>query len=369
MKASAGWVFAALGVACSSTPNTPTGARSGQAEQTTADNGTGGGSSGAAGSTSAGAAGSATGGGAAAGAAGMGGAGDMAGAAGSSGSGGAGGTRFKCPGGQQYPVPEVGDPQTVCQGFDYNYGFSEGPTWVNGAFYFSNFVEDAQNGDTSGDIIKYTPGGDCEIWLEGTGTNGLAASITGTLLGASHKSRAVIEWNVSTKMPTTLSDMYLNQMLDSPNDLVQSDSGNIYFTNPTFELGGRPQGVGPAIFRRDPAGALTAIKLGPPEPNGVTLSPAADRLYVVSGGLWDLDAAGVASNNRQFPLDADGLAMDCASNVYLSVGSIRNPDGQEIGTFSGGTNLAFGGSDGKTLLVVGGGTNVKVMQTNVPGLP
>jgi gluconolactonase len=170
-------------------------------------------------------------------------------------------------------------------------------------------------------------------------------------------------------MPTTLSDMFNGQMLDSPNDLVQSDSGNIYFSNPTYELGGRPQGIGPAIFRRDPAGALTQLKQGMPQPNGVALSPQADRLYVVSGGLWDLDAAGVASNNRQFPLNADGLGMDCAGNVYLSGGSIRNPDGDEIGQFSGGTNLAFGGPDGKTLLVVGGNTNVKVMQTNVPGLP
>ena len=105
------------------------------------------------------------------------------------------------------------------------------------------------------------------------------------------------------------------------------------------------------------------------QPNGIALSPTADRLYVVNGGLWDLDDAGVPSNNRAFSLQADGLGMDCAGNVYLSGGTIRNPDGDQIGQFSGGTNLAFGGPDGKTIIVVGGGTNVKIMQTNVPGLP
>jgi sugar lactone lactonase YvrE len=61
--------------------------------------------------------------------------------------------------------------------------------------------------------------------------------------------------------------------------------------------------------------------------------------------------------------------MDCAGNVYASGGSIRNPQGEQIGSFSGGTNLAFGGPDGKTLFVVGGGESLKTIQMNVPGLP
>jgi gluconolactonase len=113
---------------------------------------------------------------------------------------------------------------------------------------------------------------------------------------------------------------------------------------------------------------LTLIKKSG-SPNGVAISPKEDRLYVVNGGLWDLDPQGVPSNNRDFPLNADGLSVDCAGNVYLSSGGIIDPDGQQIGTFPGGTNLAFGGADGKTLLVVGGGTSLKIVPMNVPGLP
>jgi gluconolactonase len=190
------------------------------------------------------------------------------------------------------------------------------------------------------------------------------------LVGATHKTRSVTEIGISAPhMLTVLSDMYMGKMLDSPNDLIVSSKNNIYFSNPTYELGGRPQGVGGAIFRRDPQGVLTLIKTAG-APNGVALSPKEDRLYVVNGGLWDLDAAGVPSNNRDFPLNADGLGVDCAGNVYLSGGSIRDPmTTNEIAKFPGGTNLAFGGADGKTLIVVGGGTSVKIVAMNVPGLP
>ena len=260
---------------------------------------------------------------------------------------------------------------TVCQGFGYQHEYNEGPTWVasQGAFFFSNFVQGAAGGNITGDIIKYTPGGSCEFFVKDVGTNGLAVSTKGNLLGATHKTRSITEFDITTKQPTVLSDMYMGMMLDSPNDLIQSKSGNIYFSNPIYELGpNRQPGVGGAIFRRDPQGALTLLKKSG-APNGVALSPQEDRLYVVNGGLWDLDAAGVATNNRDFPLTADGLGVDCAGNVYLSGGSIRDPSGQEIAKFNGGTNLAFGGTDGKTLLVVGGGTTVKVIPMNLPGLP
>jgi gluconolactonase len=290
---------------------------------------------------------------------------------GDGGSAGVGGGTSKpvCPEGP-FPKPQAGNAITVCQGFQYAHEYNEGPTWVasQGAFFFSNFVQSAANGNVTGDIIKYTPGGACEVFIKDVGTNGLAVSTKGNLLGATHKTRSISEFDITSKQPTILSDMYMGKLLDSPNDLVQSSSGNIYFSNPTYELGGRPVGVGGAIFRRDPQGTLTLIKQSG-APNGVALSPKEDRLYVVNGGLWDLDASGVPSNNRDFPLTADGLAVDCAGNVYLSGGSVRDPSGQEIAKFAGGTNLAFGGADGKTLLIVGGGTNVKIIAMNVPGLP
>lgn len=307
------------------------------------------------------------------GAGGAGGAAGGGGASGAAGTAGAGGGTSKpvCPAGP-FPTPAAGTPMTVCQGFPYAYNYNEGPTWVasQGAFFFSNFTQGATNGMVTGDIIKYTPGGNCEVFVKDVGTNGLAVSPDGNLIGATHKTRSITKIDINPPHAlTVLSDMYMGQMLDSPNDLIVSSTNNIYFSNPIYELGGRPQGVGEAIFRRDPQGTLTLIKKAG-APNGVALSPKEDRLYVVNGGMWDLDAAGTPSNNRNFPLNADGLAVDCAGNVYLSGGSIRDPmTTNEVAKFPGGTNLAFGGADGKTLIVVGGGTSVKIVPMNLPGLP
>jgi hypothetical protein len=52
----------------------------------------------------------------------------------------------------------------------------------------------------------------------------------------------------------------------------------------------------------------------------------------------------------------DGIAMDCAGNIV-----------NENSKY--GTNAAFGGPDGKTLIAVGGGTSVKIIQMTVPGFP
>ncbi|WP_437581528.1 SMP-30/gluconolactonase/LRE family protein [Sorangium sp. So ce887] len=297
------------------------------------------------------------------------GAGGAGGAGGSVGSGGAP-SATACPEGP-FPAPEAVTSTAVCEGFRYNYGYNEGPTWIaaQNAFFFTNFVQHAAGNNFTGDIIKYTPGGGCEVFISDVGANGLAASLDGNLLGASHKTRSISSFDVATKQVTILSDMYMNRLLDSPNDLIAHQSGTIYFTNPTYEVGNRPPGVGRAVFRRDPEGVLSIIKQGGDQPNGIALSPDQTRLYVVNAGLYDVDAAGVTSNQRDFPLNADGIGVDCDGNVYLSGGTILNPDGQTIGDFPGGTNLAFGGADGKTLLVVGGGTKVRAVQMNVPGLP
>jgi sugar lactone lactonase YvrE len=89
----------------------------------------------------------------------------------------------------------------------------------------------------------------------------------------------------------------------------------------------------------------------------------------VNGGVWDIDPDGVPSNRQEDFPNADGIAVDCAGNIYLSNGTILDSTFQQVGTFPGGTNLAFGGEDGTTLFVVGGGTQVHAYQMNIPGLP
>jgi gluconolactonase len=265
-----------------------------------------------------------------------------------------------------FPAPNVESMQSVCGSFAFNFNYNEGPTWVaaQNAFYFSNFVARTPTG---GDIIKYTPGGQCEFFVTGVGCNGLAVSTDGrAIFAACHQSRSVIRFDLATKQPTTVTDAYMGRMLDTPNDLVVHSNGSLYFTNPDFELAGRPAGIGRAVFRIDPAGALSMVAMT--IANGIALSPDERRLYALGGGIWDLDAAGVPSNRRDLFVGGDGMAVDCGGNVYAS-GTIFTAQGQRLGNYGGGTNLAFGGPDGKTLLVVGPGNNVRALRMNLPGLP
>jgi gluconolactonase len=309
--------------------------------------------------------GGASGGSASGGATNQGGAGS-GGVGGTGGAGGSGGADSKpvCPAGP-FPSPMVVSSKTVCQNFNLDYTWNEGPTWVESqkAFFFSNFVAGSASG---GNIVKYTPGGNCEVFIRDVGCNGLAASNDGNLLAACQQTRSVVRFDLATKKPTTVADSFMGMMLDTPNDLIQRSDGSIYFTNPTNELAGRPVGVGPAAFRVDPTGVVSRISTG--NCNGIGLSPDEKKLYVLLLGMWDLDAQGVPSNKQSLFSTGDGMAVDCAGNVYTN-GSIFSAAGNNLGSWGTGTNLAFGGADRKTVFVTGPGKQLRELSLNVPGLP
>lgn len=298
----------------------------------------------------------------AAGASGLG--GGSGGGGGSAAGGGAGNKAALCPEGP-FPAPLVVSSKSVCETFTFDYSWNEGPTWVESqqAFFFTNF---ATLGSGDGNIIKYTPGGDCELFMTDVGCNGLAASNDGGLLAACHQSRSVVRFDLATKQATTVADSYMGMMLDTPNDLVQHTNGSVYFTNPPYELAGRPGGFGTAAFRVDPRGQVSLIGTG--NCNGIALSPDERRLYVLRLGMWDLDAQGVPSNEQPLFTSGDGMAVDCAGNLYTD-GSIFSPSGQNLGSWEAGTNLAFGGPTRMTVLVTGPGRDLRELTFNIPGLP
>jgi gluconolactonase len=292
-----------------------------------------------------------------------GGAGD-GGAASGAGSGGATSASSKCPPGP-YPTPMVVSSKSVCQSFAFAYSHNEGPTWVASqkAFFFTNFV--AQSG-SGGDILRYTPGGNCEVFIRDVGCNGLAVSLDGNLLAACQQTRSIVRFDLTTKQATTVADHYMGKLLDTPNDLVQHSNGTIYFTNPPNELDGRTAEAGRATFRVDAKGTVSLVGEG--DCNGIALSPDEKKLYVILSKQWDLDAQGAPSNPKAMFTGGDGVAIDCAGNVYAN-GSIFSAEGSKLGSWGAGTNLAFGGEDGKTVLVAGPGKQLRELTMNVPGLP
>lgn len=162
----------------------------------------------------------------------------------------------------------------------------------------------------------------------------------------------------------------------SPNDLVvRKADGTIYMTDPGYQASNILNGV----YRLTPPGLAVQIAAYTEErPNGIALSPDSSTLYVsltqnqpppATGAKtpsivkFTVKADGSTGDPTKFvditPNDSlvDGLAVDTAGNVYAAtkVGvQVFAADGTkwgQIATTQPATNIAFGGTDGKTLYI------------------
>lgn len=126
------------------------------------------------------------------------------------------------------------------------------------------------------------------------GPNGLALDDEGNLficqIGDRRVAKIVID-STNRQEFTTVVDSYKEKRLNSPNDLVVSNNGDVYFTDPAFgffdpqkfefvdsEL--RELNFNGVFKQAKSDGKLTALDDGPGVPNGLGLSPDEKFLYV-----------------------------------------------------------------------------------------
>jgi gluconolactonase len=183
---------------------------------------------------------------------------------------------------------------------------------------------------------------------------------------------------------------YDGKRFDSPNDLAVRSDGNIYFSDPDYQAPTSKPQAQTRLYRLAPgASDATVIDANRSEPNGVTLSPDENTLYVSGAdgiGVYPILAggsvtAGSGMHISGFSGGADGLGIDCAGNLYAASSKrvvVLSPQGTEIGSISVSqaenvTNVAFGGREHKTLFITSMGTGnqrgVFRVDLNVPGLP
>jgi gluconolactonase len=155
-----------------------------------------------------------------------------------------------------------------------------------------------------------------------------------------------------------------------PNDLVVSSKDAVYFTLP----GAKP----PAVYYI-PVGGKPVVAAEAPSPHGIQLSPDEKTLYVADSHgdqlvAFDVQPDGSLTNRRNFGQfvgvtkgengfnsNADGIAVDSESRVY--VGTLQgvqvfSPQGKHLGLIpisQRPQNLAFAGPDKKTLYIAGQG--------------
>ena len=237
----------------------------------------------------------------------------------------------------------------------------EGPVWTGSALYFSEIA--GGNNPPPSRINRYVPGAVTfeRGVIENSGSNGMALDEAGNLIAATHDVGAISTFQVAGGARGQFGTQNFNgQRFNSPNDLVLRGDGNLYFTDPSFQAPGNPQGA-TRVYRISPDGVASVVDGSLGNPNGITLSPDGNTLYVTSSqGLrrYELAADGTPDAGTTIPLqqglnEADGMAMDCAGNIYTTEHGQRrirvfDPDGNQLasfsstGTFAGNvTNLAF----------------------------
>jgi gluconolactonase len=303
-------------------------------------------------------------------------------ATGAGGGGGGGAHREICPGGPYAaaPLPTNGTATRLQGGFN----FLEGPVWFAelGALFFSDMNFGAPNptplNGPQSRIHKFTPPSTFEVFIDNASSNGLGISPGGDLIACTHDTRSVSLIDLATKARTQVADRYMNGRFNSPNDVVVRRDGNIYFSDPDWQLSQESE-LPMAVYRVSPSGEVHVVdRLD--KPNGVALSPDEGTLYVgaIDGKIrkyivGEDGSTGPASDFARVS-GPDGMGVDCAGNLYVSGSAgvdVLAPDGTQLGTINGvtsATNVAFGGPERKTLFITGGNSLYSI-ELNIPGYP
>lgn len=297
-----------------------------------------------------------------------------------------------CPAGP-YPAPLSGPVRatliadsepTALDPTDTDFHLYEGPVWLEGALYFSDF--ETTPGFPSR-IMRYVPGQGISVALEDAGTNGLGLDPSGTLIvGARHKSKSVVKFGAGFGSVADVATSYQGKAFNSPNDLVFRSDGNLYFTDPDFQAGEQKDQAKTRVYRVSPTGEVSVVDETIENPNGISLSPDEQALYV-AGNLeqgyvkrYPISTDGSVGEGEIVlsPVAVpDGMVFDCAGNLYVTEHTGRRVrvlgrDGNELGEISdlpkNVTNVAFGGPERKTLYITLTGALAKV-ELPVPGLP
>ncbi|WP_416355878.1 SMP-30/gluconolactonase/LRE family protein [Aureimonas phyllosphaerae] len=203
--------------------------------------------------------------------------------------------------------------------------------------------------------------------------NGQTFDPLGRLLSCEHRHRRVSRTEHDGSI-VTIADRWNGRRLNSPNDVVVTSDGAVWFTDPTYGIlhdldGGKadPEIGGCHVYRVDPrTGEVQAKITDMVMPNGLAFSADERRLYVVDSGKSHFDDG--PAHVRAFRIDEsanvgggdviadcpvgifDGLRLDLDDNLWISTGDgvyCYSPEGALVGKIRLGkiaANLTFGGA-------------------------
>jgi gluconolactonase len=271
--------------------------------------------------------------------------------------------------------------------------WAEGPVWFGDARHL--LVSDIPNNR----ILKWEEEtGAVSVFRKPSGyANGNTRDRQGRLVTCEHGNRRVTRTEHDGSI-TVLMDRFEGKRLNSPNDVVVSRDGAIWFTDPAFGLlsdyeGARAERELPLnLYRLDPAtGQATLLDDTVEAPNGLAFSPDETLLYVVEcrsvpRRILAYDVVdGVRLARRRILIDAgagtpDGFRVDEDGNLWCGWGMgtpeldgvrVFNPAGEPIGHIhlpERCANLCFGGPH-RNRLFMAASQSVYALYVNTRGLP
>jgi gluconolactonase len=270
--------------------------------------------------------------------------------------------------------------------------FTEGPLWLDGRLLFSDIANSR--------IVEWRErpeGPEIRTFRAPSNlANGLTVDRERRLLACEGAARRLTRTEADGQI-VVLADRYEGKRINSPNDVVVSSRGEIYFSDPFWANGfNNPfgQNVYPreqelalsGVFRVAPDGALSAVANDFERPNGLAFSPDERVLYVDDTRrfhirAFDVREDGSLANGRVFaeirssdPGVPDGMKVDRLGNIYCTGPGgvwVIAPSGEILGRILPPeipANVAWGGADWTTLYITAR-TSVYRIRTNVPGIP
>ncbi len=228
------------------------------------------------------------------------------------------------------------------------FGFTEGPLWLEKEKML--LVSDLP----ANTIYKWTEAKGKEEYLKPAGytdseprggfmgPNGLILSNDGKLWLCQHGDRRIAQMDAPLASPatnfTTIAGEYDGKKLNSPNDLILTKKGDLYFTDPSygFEKGPRdPKKEIPfnGVYKVDKSGKITLLLDSIEQPNGIGVFPDGKTLLVANSDgrkkrwyAYDLAADGSLTSGKVFydasatqePGGCDGLKITKNGTVFAT---------------------------------------------------
>ncbi|ETA52875.1 SMP-30/gluconolactonase/LRE family protein [Ponticoccus alexandrii] len=256
---------------------------------------------------------------------------------------------------------------------------AEGFTWTEGPVWFGDRDCLLFSDIPSRRILRWSESEGLSTYRAESGfNNGNTRDRQGRLVGCRHGARDVVRTEHDGRL-TVLADQFEGKRLNSPNDVVVSSDGAVWFTDPTYGIlsnfeGYRadPEQAAHNVYRLSSEGKLTAVVSDFNQPNGLCFSPDESLLYIAESGSSHDDT--VPSHIRVFGVDGgrledrgifatidkglpDGMRCDVLGNLWSSAADGVHcfaADGTLLGKIlvpEVVSNLCFGGADGQRLFI------------------